>query len=204
MPHPSRSFLLASAFVLLLSQSGRADYQLVFTASDLTSGQSSSGGMIAVNPGDTVEFTVGLSGLEANQTLDFLEADLSVPDTTVVATSTPSFGTIIPTATGFFASPNPVSAFYDDTLADTMTPISTNGSFFTFTAKIDPLATGTDTVSITFASSISDGGGTPIPFTNLPSLLVNVSPVPEPSSFLLALLGGGVLMARFGRRVARR
>jgi hypothetical protein len=152
--------------------------------------------------GQTVMFDVTLSGLNAGDTLDVLQATV-VFDAAQFGTPTAiTPGAIIPDANGFFTATAPglADATYDEFFG-TFPQITSNGVFFSFDVVVQ--ATGSSTISFDFVSSLgADANGDPLPPAAAGPPL-NVGPntvVPEPGTFLLLALGG-VGATVLGRRL---
>ena len=141
--------------------------------------------------GQTVTFNVSLSGLNPGDSLDFLGTDIQFDGTLLGTPTSITPGAIVPDVTGFAAgaSPGVASALYDDLFAFSALPITSNGSFFTF--SLTALTTGSGTISFDPApssfgtDSLGDflpdvTAGQPLDFNVQGTVLV-----PEPSSFVI-------------------
>jgi len=184
---------LVTALLVGMPQVCHAGLLLQLSATDLTSGQSSdSSGNLAVNSGDLLQISVSLAGLGAGQTLESLEADLSVPDSYLSSPTTPNAGSIVPDLSGFTGGGSPIAGIYDTIFANSGTPISSNGVFYSFNVSFSSSGPVEDTISITFGDSFvspSPGTETPPDTSSTLTLEVRSGTVPEPSTLALGLAG---------------
>jgi hypothetical protein len=183
----------------------------VTRASPLLTFSSDAPDLQQLHVGDTVSFTVSLSGLNPGDRLDYLSADVmfdgSLLGTPLVLTP----GGIVPDALGFFSGVNTglATGLYDILLAGTA-PIDANGPFFTFT--VQALRPGSGTLAFDpIPSSVGfDGQDAVLPDVlagaDLPYQIVGAQPVPEPTTLMLLTMSAGALTAwsLFGRRASRR
>ena len=184
---------LTTALLVGMPQVCHAGLLLQLSATDLTSGQSSdSSGNLAVTSGDLLQISVSLAGLAIpGQTLESLEADLSVPDSYLSSPTTPTAGSIVPDPTGFFSGSSPITGIYD-TIFNSGTPISKNGVFYSFNGTFSSSGPVEDTISITFGDSFVSpfpGTETPPDTSSTLTLEVRSGTVPEPSTLALGLAG---------------
>jgi hypothetical protein len=185
---------LATALLVGMPQVCHAGLLLQLSATDLTSGQSSdSSGNLAVKSGDLLQISVSLAGLAApGQTLESLEADLSVPDSYLSSPTTPTPGSIVPDLSGFTGGGSPIAGIYDTIFANSGTPISSNGVFYSFNVTFSSSGPVEDTISITFGDSFVSpfpGTETPPDTSSTLTLEVRSGTVPEPSTLALGLAG---------------
>lgn len=165
--------------------------------------------------GQSVTFNVDLSGLDPQDPgtyLSFLDATVQY-DNILLSPSTVMVGSIVPDATNFTGTglSNKADGLYDGVFAASPSdPISTNGTFFSFTATT--LAAGDGT--ITFESDAATLAVDPTQTTQFNpdtrSLSFHIEAgavaVPEPgvlTRLLSGALAGGIALAwrRLGRRL---
>ncbi len=186
---------LVTALLVGMPQVCHAGLLLQLSATDLTSGQSSdSSGNLAVKSGDLLQISVSLAGLDAahGQTLESLEASLSVPDSYLSSPTTPTAGSIVPDLTGFTGGSSPITGIYDTIGSSSGTPISSNGVFYSFNGTFSSSGPVGDKISITFGDSFvspSPGTETPPDTSSTLTLEVRSGTVPEPSTLALGLAG---------------
>jgi hypothetical protein len=164
--------------------------------------------------GQTILFDAVLSGLDVagGQALASLEGTVVFSSAILGTPTVPSPGAIITDATGFrptngsgFADASYLSAF-----SDSNTPITMNGTFFTFGVTVQPNVSGSGALSFdpsqggfvaafdTDFNQLSIAAGPDLPFT------VIGSSVPEPGmlsmmSIALAAILGGCARSRRGK-----
>ena len=156
--------------------------------------------------GQTILFDVVLSGLDVTggQALGSLEGTAVFSSTLLGTPTVPSPGAIIADSSGFLASSGSGSAdaSYVNVLSNSNTPITMNGTFFTFSVTVQPNVSGSGALSFdpnqggfvaafdTDFNVLSISAGPDLPFT------VIGSSVPEPGALsmmsiaLAAILGG--------------
>ena len=184
-----KSVGLAIALCFFATGESRADLilSLSSTTPDLTQ----------IQIGDTVQSNVALSGLNAvSDTLDFLAADVKFEASLFGTPVTLTPGPILVDLTGVSSgtSPGLANLNYDDLFATTNAPILTNGLFFSFTVVAQ--AEGSGTVFFNFTdASLNGAGATPTPMNTLSFTIQPVRIVPEPSAFLLCVIGAGATWA---------
>lgn len=192
---------LAVAVLSVAPTNGYAGITLLLTAEDLTTSTASSGGMLAVNPSDTIEFTVGLASLAPGQQLNYLAVDFvptNLDNPPLSPTTIPNAGAIVPDLTGFSSGPGSVGAFYDAFLSSSGQNITTTGIFYTFQAMVTASSPFPYTVMLSSGGSAYDDGGGITSFADLPSLALTIQAVPEPSSLILAGTGCALAGLRVG------
>ena len=154
------------------------------------------GSMVDLNNlqvGQTILFDVVLSGLDVTggQALGSLEGTAVFSSTLLGTPTVPSPGAIIADSSGFLASSGSGSAdaSYVNVLSNSNTPITMNGTFFTFSVTVQPNVSGSGALSFdpnqggfvaafdTDFNVLSISAGPDLPFT------VIGSSVPEPGAF---------------------
>jgi hypothetical protein len=159
--------------------------------------------------GQTVRFEVVLSGVNSGDQLDYLAGTVTFDSSLLGKPTNVTAGAIVPDPTGFVSDgfPGEADAFYDAVFFSmTNTPISSNGTFYTFDVVAQQPGSGRLTFDPTSLAatdgtntSISLGAGSPLPFTIVPAA------VPEPNSLVLAVAalgcsGGAAVSRRLTRR----
>lgn len=193
--------LLSSGFALLslalLAGPAGADFALTLSSPDNLSN---------LTVGQHVTFQVSLSGLGAADTLDSLATDIDFP-TGAFTISTITPGGIVPDITGFSGGFDNKSASgnYDDLFANSGSPISANGLFFSVTATV-AMAGTSGTVSLANQTAFQ-GFNQITPADNTPGggLAFSISPaaaVPAPPGMFLA--GWGAFLLLLARLRAQR
>jgi hypothetical protein len=144
--------------------------------------------------GQTVRFDVTLSGLKAGDQLDYLAGTVTFDSGLLGSPTQVAPGAIIPDMSGFVGTGfvGAADAFYDAVFFSlTNTPITTDGTFYTFDVVTRKPGTGSLSFDLTSLAA-ADGTDTPVPlgagppldFTILPS---QTAAVPEPGSLAQAL-----------------
>lgn len=179
---------LAAATVLMVGSTCRAGLILTLSApgTDLNS----------LAPGQVVNFHVTLSGVTASDVVDVLGVDVRLPASLFATPSFPIPGPIVPDVGGFLdaagtiGSDRFVSGLYDDLIVSSA-PITSNGLFYSFTA----LVTGVGTGSVRFDSSSAQVFGTQatVDLNPNPPVGLSVTSTPEPSSIILLVIGAAGL-----------
>jgi PEP-CTERM motif len=201
------AILSASIFLFLVAQ--RCDADLILTLNH------NAPDILNIHLGDTVTFDVVLAGLGSGgnpSNLDFLAATLEHLSPHLSApTYTP--GLIVPDVTGFNRGFNAdiADAFYDVLFTATPPgpPIASNGTFYSFTVTALSLGTGTISFVHSDPDAIESPSGTPLTLVFSAPLPFQINPlaasvVPEPSSLLLAGIGGvGLLLRNLQRRAKK-
>lgn len=173
----------------------RADFILTLSApgTDLNS----------LGPGQTVTFNVTLSGVTAADIIDLLGVDVRLPASIFAVPSVPIAGAIVPDVGGFLFASGTIGSerfatgLYDDLIVPSA-PITSDGLFYSFTASVIGVGTGTVQFDPSSAVVIGTQGLTLDP--NPPAGL-GVLSTPEPSSLLLATIASAGLVL-FRRRFA--
>jgi hypothetical protein len=175
-----------TCLALAVAQPSRADFVVSMSTSD---------NLATLQVGQTVTIDIVLSGdVSSSNPLDSL--GVTVSDSSILF-NTPSItaGSIVPDLSGFFTGPSTgvADATYDDLFANSGTPITANGLFFS--AQFTAASVGTGTFTFTNLSgfqgfnSVNVINGTPdgLAYT------ITEQATPAPSSFLLAGLGVALL-----------
>lgn len=147
--------------------------------------------------GQQVTLQVSLSGASSANFLDSLTTDVAFPSGTF-SISQISPGAIVPDTTGFQSGFNNSSGSgsYDDLFANSGSPITSNGAFFSIRATAAMAGTGT----VTLANQIAFQGFNQItPSDDTPGggLSFDISPssaVPAPPGLVLASSGATLLL----------
>ena len=197
---------LATLALCAASTAARADLVVRFALDPASSGVD----LNNLKIGQAVTFDVVLSGLGVGSSpasLSALGVDVTVLPKALLGTPTvPAPGAIIPDSTAFFSASNSgfATGTYDTATSSLSTPIdiTTNGVFFTFTARAQ--AAGSGKLTFTSAGGFDDSNN-PVNVTDTATLAFKINPasaVPEPSTLLMALTAAACLAA--SRRRARR
>ncbi len=159
--------------------------------------------------GQTVRFDVVLSGLNSGDQLDYLAGTVTFDSSLLGSATDVTAGAIVPDPTGFVPAgfAGEADAFYDAVFFSvTNTPISTDGTFYTFDVVAQQPGSGSLTFDPTSLAA-SDGTNTPVLLGSGPPLpfTIGASAAPEPNSLVLAVAalgccGGAAVSRRLTRR----
>jgi len=162
--------------------------------------------------GTPVSFNVNLSGItpgDSSTYLSYLAATIQYDNTLLSSNPTVTAGAIVPDPNGFVGTgfPNAADGFYDGVFLAS-TPISQNGTFYSFT--VTPLLAGNGTLTFSAAAATLASDPNQNDQFTPDSQSVNFqiggtgpTPTPEPSSWVLGIIGVMALSGPFIRRVSR-
>jgi hypothetical protein len=158
----------------------------------------------SISVGQSVTIDLLLSGVAANGPLDSLGATVEIQpagsgslfDVPVITA-----GSVIPSLDGFLTAPasGTADATFDDLFTSSGTPISADGTFYSF--SVEALAAGSGTFALTFTSGFA--GFDPVPVDNgtpagLAFTISPTQPIATPEPYSITLVAAFAASAAIG------